>query len=270
MEFNDNETTKVPKHPIQTVEKALDVFDILISNKYRDGISISELSNELSLGKSTVHRIIESMVSKKYIDQDIETKKYLLSWKLFEVGNVIPRKRNLFSLDNRILQNLCDKFQETVNMGVRVDDCVVTINKISPTTTLISNIQIGSRESLHATAMGKVLISEMTREEIIKIFGDQPLESYTSNTITSIEALLEDLKKIRKRGFSIDDEEYCAGLTCISMPLRDYKNEIVSAISISGSSIRMTENKIQEICTELKAATDKLSTYLGYHENTGL
>lgn len=261
------DVSKVPKYPVQTVEKALEIIELLTGNQYKDGISISELSKELGLGKSTVHRIIETMESKSYVSQDDENKKYQLSWKLFELGNSIPRRRNLFNMDTSLLQELCDRFQETVNMGVKVDSSVVTINKINPTTSLIANLQIGTREALYATAMGKALISEMTREEIIKIIGDGPYEQYTSKTISSIDQLMGDIELIRRRGFSTDEEEFSAGLTCISVPIRDYRNEIVAAISLSGATIRMTESKLNEIQEELRAVTRKLSTYLGWQES---
>lgn len=260
------DNSKLPKYPVQTVEKALEIIELLTSSQFRDGISISELSKELNLGKSTVHRIIETMEAKEYINQDQETKRYQLSWKLFELGNSIPRRRNLFSMDTSSLQELCDKFQETVNMGVRVDDSVVTINKINPTSSLIANLQIGTRESLNATAMGKALISQMTREEIIKIIGEGPYEQYTSKTHKSIDQLMEDILIIRERGYSTDDEEYSAGLTCISVPLKNYRNDIVAAISISGATIRMTDSKLDEIQKELKEVGRKLSAYLGWQE----
>jgi len=260
---------KIPKYPVQTVEKALEIIELLTGNQYIDGVSISELSKELDLGKSTVHRIIETMEAKGYIHQDNDTKKYHLSWKLFELGNSIPRRRNLFTMDTTLLQALCDKFQETVNMGVRVDDSVVTIHKINPTSSLIANLQIGTREALHATAMGKALMSQMTREEIVKLLGTGPYEQFTSKTIKDVDQLTENVNIIRGRGYSLDDEEYSAGLTCISVPLKNYRNEIVAAISISGATIRMTEDKLNEIQKELKHVAERLSAYLGWQEEDG-
>ena len=260
---------KIPKYPVQTVEKALEIIELLTGNQYIDGVSISELSKELDLGKSTVHRIIETMEAKGYIHQDNDTKKYHLSWKLFELGNSIPRRRNLFTMDTTLLQALCDKFQETVNMGVRVDDSVVTIHKINPTSSLIANLQIGTREALHATAMGKALMSQMTREEIVKLLGTGPYEQFTSKTIKDVDQLTENINIIRGRGYSLDDEEYSAGLTCISVPLKNYRNEIVAAISISGATIRMTEDKLNEIQKELKHVAERLSAYLGWQEEDG-
>lgn len=264
--IDKDKITRTARYPVQTVEKALEVFNLLSKDRYREGISISELSKELELGKSTVHRILETMVAKNYIDQSEETKKYQLSWKLFEVGNVIPRQRNLYRVDNRILQVLCDASQETVNLGVRVKDSVVTIFKTSPKTSLIANLQIGAREPLHATAMGKALISEMTREEVVNILGEDGYETFTSNTINNVDDLMIELERIRRQGYSVDDEEVCAGLTCVAMPVRDFKNEIVAAVSVSGASIRMTFNKIQEIQEDLREATEKLSAFLGWQK----
>jgi len=259
---------KVPKYPVQVVEKALEIIELLTGNQWIEGMSISELSTELKLGKSTVHRIIETMEAKGYISQDAESKKYQLSWKLYELGNTLPRRRNLFSMDTSLLQELCDRFNETVNMGVKVEDSVVTINKINPTTSLIANLQIGTREALYATAMGKALISEMTREEIFKIIGEGPYEKFTSKTISSLDQLMKDIERIRARGYSTDEEEYSAGLTCIAVPLRNYRKQIVAAISISGATIRMTESKLNDIQKELKTVANKLSSYLGWQENS--
>lgn len=262
------DNSKIPKYPVQTVEKAFEIVELLTGNRYSDGISISDLSKELDLGKSTVHRIIETMEAKGYIHQDEETKRYHLSWKLFELGNSIPRRRNLFTMDTSILQALCDKFQETVNMGVRVDDSVVTIHKINPTSSLIANLQIGTREALHATAMGKALVSQMTREELVKLLGSGPYEKFTSKTIMDVDQLIEETSLIRVRGYSLDDEEYSAGLTCISVPLKNYRNEIVAAVSLSGATIRMTDGKLNEIQKELREVARRLSSYLGWQEGS--
>lgn len=256
-----------PKYPVQSVEKSLEILELLSGNKYNGGISISELSSELGLGKSTVHRIVETLEAKGYLNQDIQTKDYLLSWKLFELGNTIPRKRNLFNIDGRILQELCDKFQETINIGVRENDCVVTINKISSSNVLIANLQLGARESLHATAMGKALISEMTKEEIVDLLGEGPYDSFTSKTIKDINQLMEDITFSNERGYCLDSEEFSPGLTCISVPLRNYANEIIAAISVSGATVRMTDKKIEKVSEELKIVKKHISNFLGWQDS---
>lgn len=256
-----------PKYPVQTLEKALEIIEVM----YKEGgggLGISELDNKLGIGKSTIHRILDTLMAYSYVEKCDESTKYRLSWKFFEIGNLIPQQRNLSNLNMEALQDLCNKYEETVNLGVRVDDSVVIISRIDPKSTLVANVPIGTREPLHATGMGKVIISELSREELIKIFGTNPLKSCTPNTITSLDELAVQLEKIREQGYSIDDQEFYPGLSCIAMPIRNYKKEIVAAISVSGPSIRLNFTKIMNIKKDLETTCSILSTYLGYSEES--
>ncbi len=122
---------QAPRYPVQTIDKALEVLEILADEGFQEGLGVSELSIRLNIGKSTVHRILDTLMARNYIEQCEDTKKYRLGWRLFEIGNIIPRQRNLYNFDMSILQDLCNRYQETVNLGVRVDDSVVTISKVS-------------------------------------------------------------------------------------------------------------------------------------------
>lgn len=249
---------------MQTVEKALDVIDILSKDGLNGGLGISELSSKLGMGKSTVHRLLDTLQSYNYVEKCPNNTKYRLGWKLFEIGNLIPQQRNLFNYDTKILEDLCNTYGETVNLGVRVENSVVTISKMNAKATLIANLQVGSREPLHATAMGKSLMAEMTREEIDNLYGDTELKKFTANTITSLDDLMLELEKIKKQGYSIDDEEFVPGLTCIAMPVRNYRNEVVAAVSVSGPSIRLSFHKIMDIKKGLDIATKELAAFVGY------
>lgn len=253
-----------PKYPVQTLEKALEIIEVM--HKEGAGLGISELDNRLGLGKSTIHRILDTLMAYNYIEKDSGNAKYRLSWKFFEIGNNIPQQRNLSNLNMSVLQELCDKYGETVNLGVRADNSVVIISRINPKATLVANVPVGTREPLHATAMGKVIISELGREELLNIFGSTQLESCTPNTITSFEDLVVQLEKIREQGYSIDDQEFYPGLSCIAMPVRNYKNEIIAAVSVSGPSMRLNFTKIINIKNDMETAISTLSTYLGHNE----
>lgn len=257
-------TSHNAKYPVQTLEKALDIIELLFKENSNKGFGISELSRKLGIGKSTVHRFLDTLVAYGYIEKSIENNRYCLGWKLFEIGNTIPIQRNLYNFDTNLLNDLCNEYQETVNLGVKVDSDVVTIFKVEPSTTLKANLEVGRREALHATGMGKVLISECSKTELVKLLGDKELKSYTPKTITSLDNLVAELEKVREQGYSIDDEEFCLGLSCIAMPIRNYKNEIIAAVSVSGPSFRLSFNKILDIKNSLEKVTKKLSNYLGY------
>lgn len=258
------------KYPVQTLEKALDILEVLYREGTGEGLGITELSRKLGIGKSTIHRNLDTLVAYDYVEKIADSSKYSLGWKMFEVGSMVPRQRNLYNFDIHILQDLCKEHNETINLGVRVESDVITLSKIEPVNSLMANLQVGGREALYATAMGKMLISEFSRDQLLEIIGEGNFRNYTANTITSIDDLVIELETIKKQGYSIDDEEFCLGLFCIAMPVRDYKNDIVAAVSVSGPSVRLNFNKVMDIKKSLEGATLKLSKYFGgkAEENT--
>jgi len=260
----EKKITDMPKYPVQTLEKALDIIEVL-SRESGNGLGISELSRSLGdMGKSTIHRILDTLTAYGYVERAPIKANYRLSWRLFEIGNVVQRQRSLSSIDFQLLQNLRDKYQETVNLAVRVKEHAVTISKLEPVSMpLRAHLNMGEREPLHATAVGKVLISEMDPEKVKELLGEGTLEKLTSNTITSVDSLIEELKKIKDQGYAIDDQELCIGVSCIAMPVKNFDNEIVAAISVTGPTARMNFSKITEIKEDLRIVTEALSEYLG-------
>lgn len=256
-------TTHIPKYPVQTLEKALDIINLLSKSGSKQPLGISEISRNLGLGKSTVHRILDTLVAYKYIEKCPRSHGYRLGWGLFEIGNMVPLKHDLYSFDYEILQDLCDEFCEAVNFGVRDGKDVVIVSKVDPETRLKVNRQIGTREPLHATSLGKILISELTDEELNELFANAELEIYTVNTIGTLDGLKVELEKVRNQGFAIDNEELFHGLVCIAMAIRDYSNKIVAAISVSGPSFRMNFNKLTSIKVKLQQVSKELSGYMG-------
>ncbi|WP_338833121.1 HTH-type transcriptional regulator XynR [Moorella humiferrea] len=250
------------KYPVQTVERALEIIKILAQNG-PEGLGISEISRQLGLGKSTVHRLLNTLMAYHYVEQDVRNAKYRLGWALFEIGNIVPRQHRVDNFDINILQDLCAEYGETVNFGIRDGNRTIIITKVEPDVRLKANVNVGESEPLHATALGKVLISELDSNLLKSILGEN-LKSFTSNTITTLEELLVELKKVREQGYALDCEEYCYGLTCIAMPVRDFTGEIRAAVSVSGLTNRLNFNRIMEIKNGLEAAARRLSNYLGY------
>ena len=126
---------------------------------------------------------------------------------------------------------------------------VIYIDKIDTQGMLSLATYIGFRTDPHAGAGGKVLLSELSRKEIMDIYRERPPKTFAKNTITSMPRLFEELEKIKKQGYAIDDEEYYEGIRCVAAPVRaGWK--VVAAISITGAIFTMTMDRIRN---ELKA-----------------
>jgi len=251
------------KYPVQTLEKALQIINIMKEGPY-DGIRIRDISQKLNMGKSTVHRILNTLMAYGYVEQSDDNKKYRLGWKLFEVGSVIPRQRNLNNIELKLLWDLCDRFEETVNLGIRINDKVAIVAKADPQRDLFkAGPYLGEQEPVHATAMGKILISALGDEELDQLFSQKTLVKYTNNTITSLAELKNHLEEVREHGYATDQEELSIGLSCIAMPVYNFSNEIIAAVSISGPSFRMDQTKIFSCTGDLKKTCEQLSSFFG-------
>jgi len=257
-----------PKYPVHTVIKALDIIRILSKDTSNRGIGISDLSRELGLGKSTIHRILDTLLFYRYIDKNEETNRYRLGWELYTIGQMVPRQNQLYNLDNTYLIELSKQTKETVNVGILSNNEVVIISKIEGSDeNLRVTLQPGDHEALHATGLGKILISETPEDKIREMVREEKgkLRKYTQNTIITVDQLVDEIEKVRKQGYAVDSEEYSIGLYCIAMPLRDYTGNIIAAISVSSPYARINEARIKEILHYLEIASHKISATLGYN-----
>lgn len=250
------------KYPIQTLEKALDVIEALY--KFGGTMGISDIDEQVGIGKSTVHRVLDTLMSYNYVEKAEDSAKYRLSWKFFEIGQSIPAQRDLLNLNTDALKEICNKYDESVNVGIRAEDSMVIISRLVPQSNMAANVPIGSKMPLHASAMGKVAICELNETELRKIYPNDELKKYTPNTVKTFDELVAQLVKVKQQGYGIDDQELYLGITCVAAAIKDYNMKTVAAVSVSGTSSRLNLNKIFNILDDLNAACKEMSAFLGH------
>ncbi len=258
----------IPKYPVQTLGKALDILNYIKENPSSEGVTLTEISTELKIGKSGVHRLLDTLMAYDFIEKTTGVSPaYRLGWGLFNAGNVVPKQHTLSGANYvPVIKKLCNTFFETTNLGVFNNYEAIIICKIEPARMLRTNIQLGEREPLYATAIGKLFMSGLSDKDVDNYFSRTTLSKLASNTITDKQELLENIKEIKKLGYAIDNEEFVDGMICFAMPIKDFTGHIVSGISISGPAERMTRDKMNEIKPVLKEACDSISEFLGYNE----
>ena len=127
--------------------------------------------------------------------------------------------------------------------------------------------RVGSRLPAYCTASGKVHMAFMSEDEINELLPNRQLKGYTSTTITDRETFKELLKTVADKGYALDDEEMDLGVRCVAAPIRDYTRRIVGAISVSGPTMRLSNERIEkEIIPLVQGAAEELSSRLGYHK----
>ena len=232
---------------LTSLDKSLQVIELLGKNP--QGLSLLEMSDMLGFPKSTIHHILSTFLPYDYVAQNRETRKYHLGFKFLSLSKVILDTIDIRKIANKYLRQLHEECNETAHLAILRDGKVIYIDKIEKPMGLSLATYVGFATEPHAAAGGKMLLSELSPEEIRKIYHSGPLKVYGKNAITSMDQLLRELEKVRKQGYAIDDEEYYEGVRCVAAPVRA-GGKIVAAISITGSIFTMTMERIDN---ELKA-----------------
>ena len=261
-----NDFKHVPKYPVQTLGKALDILNYIKDNPSSEGISLTKISSALNIGKSGVHRLLDTLMAYDFVEKiNGISPAYRLGWGLFNAGNAVPKQHTLNGANYvPVIEKLCNTFLETANLGILNNYEAIIICKMEPARMLRTNTQVGEREPIYATALGKLFMSDFSDKEIENYFSRTTLMKLASNTITDREELMAALEKIRRHGYAVDNEEFVDGMTCLAMPIMDFTGHTVAGISVSGPTKRMTKEKIAEISPVLKQACLGISEFLGY------
>ncbi len=244
----------------KSIDKALDLLEFLSANEQETGIT--EISKKLHMGLSTVHRIVSTLKSRGYVIQNQQTTKYRLGIKLFELGCAVQSTKRLVEITKPYLRQLSQSTNETANLAILEGKEVIYLAKAESSEVLTTNIKVGTRLPAHCTALGKALlvfISDWEFESLYK--SDEPLSSLTSKSISSLEELKKDLKKVKEQGYAVDREEYKIGINCISVPIFG-RNEAIAAISITGPSSRFTIDEMEKVKDRLINISKEISNSL--------
>jgi DNA-binding IclR family transcriptional regulator len=206
-------------------------------------LSLSEISNSLGFHKSTAHHILKTLLPFEYVYQYRDTKKYALGYRFLEISKGILNNIDVRKVANGHLRRLQGQCNETVHLAILRNGKVIYIDKIDSTSGLSLVTYVGFTTEPHAVAAGKVLLSEMTPEEVRGLFGNRALKTYGTKTITTVGKLLEHLGTVKDQGYAIDDEEHHEGVRCVAAPVRA-GGKIVAALSVTGSIFTMTPERI--------------------------
>jgi DNA-binding IclR family transcriptional regulator len=251
------------EYVIQSVDHALDILEAFDYN--HEELGVTELSHRLDLHKNNVFRLLATLETRGYIEQDRKTGNYRLGIKVFEVANVFLHHLGLRRQARPVLEDLVRDCNETAYLAV-LDGTAAIYVLMHETSHMVRVIpRLGHRLPAHCTASGKVQLAFESQDRLVELFGDRPLQPQTPNTITTFEKLREHLAEVARQGFAVDSEELEEGVRCVAAPVRDYSHRVVAGVGLSGPVSRFAMDRIQnELVPLVKQAGVKLSQRLGY------
>ncbi len=269
--MNNKKTIIEKGKTVQSLERALTIVEHMA--EAGRPVTISELSEGVNLKISTVHRLLNTLLNRGYVEQDPETNKYQLGLKLLEVANNIFSYSDIRTIARPFLTELVDRCNETANLAVLDETEIVYIDQIESHNYIIVKMfaQVGNRGPVHCTASGKILLAYLSEKELDLVLPRIELKKYTSQTISDPEELKKDLTRSRKQGYALDWGEMEENVRCIAAPIFNYENKAVASIGVSGPDNRITADYInQKLAGIIKDVAAKASIKMGYSKGKDL
>lgn len=246
--------------------RALDVLEYLASHS--DGIGVTDVSKGLGLDKSTTYRILNTLKYRGYVVQDKTSKKFRLGVKILELSHKVSAQMELKMAAAPVLSQLVKMYNETAHLGVLDRGEVLYVDTKECSQFMRITSHIGLRNPVHCTALGKAILAFLPEERVEQICKEKGMKRFTKNTITRIDDLKNELKKIRRLGYAVDNRELYESTRCIAAPVRNHEGKVVGAISISAPANRLTLQEIKKIGKTMVAMAGEISRSLGYREHS--
>lgn len=262
MGLDHEQTTSAPNN--QSANKALAIIEFLSYSK--EPLRLADIAAGLNYNPSTALRFLNSLEQAGYICKDPDSLKYQMTFKICALAYHIRLNSGLVEVTMKPIKELSARLRECVCLAVAQNDMVVYLfSADGPYTMLKTTQRIGNTSPMHCTGVGKMILSEYSKEEVEKVIARIGMPRYTDHTLTTEEALLDELERIRRRGYAYDNEECEIGARCIAFPIRDYTGKIIASLSVTGPVIRITDEFIDRNFRTIQDTVNEISYRMGYH-----
>jgi DNA-binding IclR family transcriptional regulator len=250
----------VDGNAVRSVDRAAALLLALGESQGEAGVT--ELARRLGLHKSTASRLLATLQKRGLVEQDDETGKYRLGLVVIRLAERAERTLDLRGIAMPELERLARLTHETTGVGVLDGESLLTVAQVDGPNLIAVGDWTGRSTPLHCVASGKVLMSSLAEREVLRIVR-RGLDQYTERTIVELEPLLEELARIRRRGYATAIGEYELGLNAVSAPIHDARGNVIAAVDIWGPAFRLTPRRVPELAAQAREAAAAISVRLG-------
>jgi DNA-binding IclR family transcriptional regulator len=260
--------TRPCRYRIRVLEKARAILDLL--GEDGDEMTVTRIAQRLGMSKATAFRIVNVLEDANYLERSTESQGYRLGFNIYRLGVRVDGNSSLQKAARPLLEELKERCGETVHLVVMHRGEALYLDKIQGGRALGVISRVGMRLPAHCSGVGKVLLAHLPAEEVDAVVSERGLPRFTPATITDREGLKEELERIRRRGYAVDNEEIEPGLKCIAAPVRGAGGRVVAAVSISGPKFRFDDAETERLVRDLLRSSERISraiAHLGQHRN---
>jgi DNA-binding IclR family transcriptional regulator len=226
------------------------------------GLAGTELAARVGKDKGNLHRLMQTLVSMGYVEQNSDTKRYYATVQIVVLAGRILKDLDLLDIARPVMRRVRSELGESVHLARKTRVGCVYLAQERPYNRLTVETEVGSVALLHCSSTAKSVFAFASPEEVAEVV-QLPLEQKTIRTHRTLESLKEDLREVRRRGYAIDDEEHNTGVRCVSAPIFDFRGNVIASIGISGPSDRVTVENIPDFGARIRAYAAEITGSLG-------
>jgi DNA-binding IclR family transcriptional regulator len=247
--------------PVGVISKVLRILEALQGSS--SGLSLKAICDLTGINKSTAHRFLKHLEREGYLITT-EAGAYLIGPRLAQMSVRGHQSATLQAVARPILWGLWKSTQETVNLAILDQGTVLYVDVIESPHEFRLSSRVGTRRSLHVTALGKAVAAFLPRERRDDILSTIIFQASTPKTIMNLVQFRQELENVRQRGYALDDEEAVQGARCVSAPILNSSHEPIGAVSVSGPVTRVSLNQVSALATAVRAAADAIALGMGF------
>lgn len=245
----------------QSVERVFAIIEVMA--ELSGPATLQEISQEAGYPASTTLRMLTTLEDLGYVLQEVATRKYFLSFRFAKLGERVKSQFSLVRIAAPELRALSKVCRESSCLAVERDGAVLYIDTVEGPDSMLRTMQyIGKSSPMHVTGVGKLMLLNLSEEELAAFAQEKGLARFTKHTITTLEELTKELDIIRAQGYAFDNEECELGAKCVAAPIVDYQGKVVAALSVSGPVHRFSGDNLEEITAHVVAAGKAVSARL--------
>jgi IclR family acetate operon transcriptional repressor len=259
------DTTERPIEGTKALDRGLSVL-LEIAHRGERGMTLSECASVLGFSKATTHRILQTLTRREFLRFDEDRGTFTLGVANLRLGIEFLERLDLRREALPTLRELADATGETAHLGRLSGTNVVYIEKVESSQAVRMYSRVGDTMPGYSTGIGKAILAFLDDDELESHLPDV-LVRRAANTITDLDDLRAELRRTRRRGYSIDDVENEDGIRCTGAPVFDHAGRVQAGISVAGPASRMTRERLDELGPIVRAQADLISARVGFVAN---
>jgi IclR family pca regulon transcriptional regulator len=249
-----------------TIESLLKGMQVLsLFNREAPSLTLTEIKDGARLSKTTAFRIVSTLEGSGFLERDPDTKRYRPGLKVLQLGFVAISSLEFRQIARPYLEKLAREAGQTVSLSVLDGMEVVYVDRVRRQQIMGVMLGLGSRIPAHCASLGKAMLANLPADKLKERLTQANLWACTPNTITDRQELEQELARVRRLGYAVNDQEWVLGLRSTAAPILDEDGAVAGAINISVSAAEISRKSLEsQFSPAVKAAAREISVALGH------